>query len=90
MGLKTARGSPTFSHLLFTYDIIFFCKENMQECRVILWILRDYEKASRRQINFTNSSLQFGHKVPKSIQIEVQQLLVFTMIEGIETDFGIP
>ena len=89
-GLKIARGSPAISHLLFADDNLFFCKANRQECETILQILKDYERASGQHINFLKSSLQFGHKVPDAVRLEVQQILGITTIGGMGTYLGIP
>ena len=89
-GLKIARGSPAISHLLFADDSLFFCKANRQECEVILQILKDYECASGQQINFSKSSIQFGHKVPEVARLEVQQILGITTLGGMGTYLGIP
>ena len=88
-GLKIARGSPAISHLLFADDSLFFCKPNRQECEVNLQILKDYERTSGQQINFLKSSLQFRHKVPDSVQLEVQQVLGIATIGGMGTYLGI-
>ena len=68
----------------------FFCKANKHECGVILPILKDYERASGRHINFSKSSLLFGHKVLELVKLEVQQVLGITTIGGMETYLGIP
>ena len=89
-GLKIARGSPTISHLLLADDSLFFCKANMQESEVILQILKDYERASGQQINFSKSSIQFGHKVPELSRLKVQQILGITTLGGMGTYLGGP
>ena len=57
---------------------------------VILHILKDYERASGQQINFAKSSLQFGHKVPDPVRLEIQQVLGITTIGCMGTYLGIP
>ena len=89
MGLKITRRSSTISHLLFADDSLFFCKANREECEVILQILKDYERASEQQINFLKSSIQFGHKVPESARLEVQQVLGITTLGGMRTYLGV-
>lgn len=85
-----ARAIPSVSHLLFADDNLVFCKANKQKCGVILQILKDYEKASVQQIKFMKSSLRFGHKVPDSVRLEVQQTLEINEIGGMGTYLGIP
>ena len=77
-------------NLLFADDSLFFCKANRQECGVILQILKDYERASGQQINFAKSSLQFGHRVPDPVRLEIQQVLGITTIGCMGTYLGIP
>ena len=52
--------------------------------------MKDYERASGQQINFLKSSIQFGHEVPESARLEVQQVLGITTIGGMGTYLGIP
>ena len=50
----------------------------MEECSVILKLLKDYEMVSGQQINFLKSSIQFGHKVPDSLRSNIHNLLGIT------------
>lgn len=52
--------------------------------------MKDYEKASGQQINFLKSSLQFRHKVPDSVRLEVQHVLGIIILGGMGTYLGIP
>ena len=61
--IKIATSSPSVSHLLLADDSLFFYKANKEQCRVILGILRKYEAVSGQMINFSKSSIQFGHKL---------------------------
>lgn len=90
LGLRIARASQSTTHLLFTDDSLFFCKANTDECQAILNILNQYERVSGQQINFTKSSIQFGHTVDDSVRTEMQQLLGISTLGGIGSYLGIP
>ena len=87
--MKIARGSPHISHLLFADDSLFFCKATKEECGVILKLLKDYEAVSGQQINFQKSSVQFGHKVPDNIRLEIHNILGITNLGGMSNYLGI-
>ena len=89
-GLKISLGGPAVSHLLFADDSLFFCKANVAECDVILKLLKDYEAVSGQLINFDKSSLQFGHKVPDSQKVKIQNKLGITKLGGMGNYLGIP
>ena len=89
-GLKIARASPPISHLLFADYSLFFCNAIVEDCSVILKLRRDYEKVSGQQINFSKSSIQFGHKVPADRRTDIYNLLGITTLGGMGNYLGIP
>lgn len=62
-GLNITRQCPTISHLLFADDLFIFLKADGAECQHVLDLLRVYCKASRQQVNFDKSSIQFSLNV---------------------------
>ena len=62
--------------------VYFFCKANKEQCGTILGILKQYEAVSGQQINFSKSSIQFGHKVDESIKAEIHLILGITNLGG--------
>ncbi|XP_010490159.1 PREDICTED: uncharacterized protein LOC104767890 [Camelina sativa] len=62
-GLKVARSAPSVSHLLFTDDSIFYCKENDDELQHLISILDEYNIASGQRINYQKSSIYFGRRI---------------------------
>ncbi|KAG7548646.1 Reverse transcriptase domain [Arabidopsis suecica] len=89
-GIKISTASPSVSHLLFADDSLFFCKANIDQCGVILGILKQYESVSGQQINFSKSSIQFGHKVDDSIKAEIKSVLGINNLGGMGTYLGLP
>ncbi|XP_010481092.1 PREDICTED: uncharacterized protein LOC104759918 [Camelina sativa] len=88
--IKVANKCPPITHLLFADDSLFFCKATKEECGAILDVLKNYEAASGQQINFSKSSLQFGHLVPEKIRTEVHSTLGITNIGGMGSYLGLP
>ncbi|XP_010463221.1 PREDICTED: uncharacterized protein LOC104743884 [Camelina sativa] len=89
-GIKVANKSPPITHLLFADDSLFFCKEDKEQCGVILDILRQYEAASGQQINFDKSSVQFGHMVDVDNKTELQGVLGITNLGRMGSYLGLP
>jgi len=89
-GIKVATASPSVSHLLFAYDSLYFCKADKEQCGVILNILKQYEAVSGQMINFSKSSIQFGHKVEDSIKAEIKSTLGIHDIGGMGSYLGLP
>ncbi|XP_023634340.1 uncharacterized protein LOC111829476 [Capsella rubella] len=89
-GIKVARASPAISHLLFADDSLFFCQAKKEQCEVILGILKQYEKVSGQQINFTKSSIQFGHLVENNVRTELMAVLGITTLGGMGSYLGLP
>ncbi|KAG7537155.1 Reverse transcriptase domain [Arabidopsis suecica] len=89
-GIKVATPSPAVFHLLFADDSLFLCKANVQQYRVILSILRQYESVSGQQINFDKSSLQFGHTIGDDVQNEVKTVLGITKLGGMDSYLRLP
>ena len=88
--MKVATASPSVSHLLFADDSLFFSKASKEQCGVILEILKHYETVSGQQINFTKSSIQFGHKVDDSLKAEIKATLGITNLGGMGSYLGLP
>lgn len=79
--MKVASKSPSISHLLFADDGLFFCKTK-EECVVVFEVFKKYEEASGQQINYSKSSIQFGHTVEISVKDELMAIFWIINIGG--------
>lgn len=73
--IKVGRRSPAISHLLFTCDSLLFCKAEVDQCQIILYIIGKYGKASGQNFNFDKSSVMFGRNVPNQTKEQLKNLL---------------
>lgn len=60
VGIKMARNCPHLSHVFFADDAILFLKAEMQYCKALKTILKDYGRASGQRINFDKSGIAFS------------------------------
>ncbi|GAA0163890.1 hypothetical protein LIER_39678 [Lithospermum erythrorhizon] len=50
-GIHISRESPSISHILFADDTMIFCRATLEEAKVVMNILREYEAVSGQMIN---------------------------------------
>lgn len=67
-GIQFHHTRPAISHLLFADDSLFMCKENKDQCEVMLNCLAKCERLSGQMINKDKSAITFGSKVDSGIQ----------------------
>ena len=56
-GVKTSRNGPTFTHLFFANDLIFFAKSTRKNCTIISRVLENFCCALGQKINFSKSKV---------------------------------
>ncbi|GAA0165710.1 hypothetical protein LIER_21037 [Lithospermum erythrorhizon] len=61
--IKINRGSPSISNILFADDTFIFCKASVDEARVVIKILEDYELASGQKVNMGKFSVSFEKRI---------------------------
>lgn len=69
---KAASQGLAISHLLFTNCSILFARAIVEECRVILNCLKDYEQASSQRVNLHKSKICFSSNAKDQIKTDVQ------------------
>jgi len=89
-GHRVCRAAPPISHLLFADDSIFFCKATMEQAQVILGVLRDYEEATRQQVNLDKSSVTFGKGIPQEHKDRIIQELRVKEVDHQDKYLGLP
>ena len=89
-GMRVTRACPSVSHLLFADDSIFFCKVEPRECEEVMKVVRIYDKASGKCINFDKSSLLFGKRINAATRQEIKYALVIHNDGGMRKYLGIP
>ncbi|XP_027101522.1 uncharacterized protein [Coffea arabica] len=62
-GIKIANEAPSLSHLLFTDDLLIFCRAKVGEAVQLMKVLEDYGRASEQLINKDKSSIFFSKNV---------------------------
>ena len=70
--------APRIFHLFFAGDRICFSKANLQECFMIVDIIKKYERPSRQKVNLSKSEVGFSKGVDivrrKDITIGVREV----------------
>lgn len=89
-GIKIARGSPRFNHLLFADDTMFFCKTKNRSVGALKQILKDYESASGQCINKEKSAITFSKKAPQELRKKVKHSLQISQEGGVGKYLGLP
>nr|XP_023887877.1 uncharacterized protein LOC112000001 [Quercus suber] len=81
---------PKVSHLFFADDSLLFCRANSQEVSSIMEILKQYEEASRQQINRGKTQLFFSPNTDPHLQEEIKTLLGVAATTNYEKYLGLP
>jgi hypothetical protein len=74
-GIKLARSSPPILDLLFTDDVLIFCKANTVEASTILHCLSTYSLWSGQCINVSKSVVFFNCNCKASIKSSINDIL---------------
>lgn len=60
-GIRPANNYPSFTHHQFVDDTILIGKANIEEDRIMKFILDKYEKASSQKINYNKTNIYFSN-----------------------------
>lgn len=58
-------------HFLFANDILFVCKENAEQSKEVMSILKEYGLETRKIINQVKSAITFGSRVHEEIKNQI-------------------
>ena len=89
-GRLTGLKSPTFSHLLFADDSLFFVKADVQQGAELIRIIYLYGRASGQLLNPAKSSILFGNKVGHEVKVAMKQILGINKEGGMGMYLGLP
>lgn len=89
-GIRFSENGPAIHHLLFADDGLFTCKANQEQCKALVQILKEYEKATSHAVNLTKYAISFGENVDQIGRIRIKELTGILGEEGTGNYLGLP
>lgn len=86
-GYKASRGGPAISHLFFADDSLVFCKATEDECKTLMQVLNEYQKASGQAVNFAKSAITFAKGTQTFYKLPTIKLRVMLGVAYCSQDF---
>lgn len=90
LGVRSSRGGPIVSHLLFVNDSILFNKATKASGLRIRSIMVVHEKASGLQINLRKSKISFSPNVQSSVRRDILGLFGINDSSSQDKYLGLP
>jgi hypothetical protein len=87
-GIKTCRGAPLVSHLLFAGDCFLFCRANIAEATHLMSLIDTYSAASGQEINLSKSQVFFSRNLSKAAQEDLSGIMGVKHVIGTGTYLG--
>lgn len=90
-GVKLGPNSPSISHLLFTDDLIIFCRANVEEeVRSIKRCLQLYCKWTGQEFNCEKLECFFSRNVGSKVKVEIKRCLGMKEADKKAKHLGLP
>ena len=89
-GIQVCPTAPSIHHLLFADDSLLFGTATTEECGHILYVLRNYERASGQRINLAKSDIVFSKNVSADLQSSLASLLGVSIVAKHVKYLGLP
>ena len=87
--VKVSQSGPTFSHLLFADDLVFFVKVDLNNCLAIKDVLDMFCSLSSQSVSKAKSRVFFSPNVDRDIRESLSDVLGFTSTPNIGKYLGI-
>ena len=88
--IKVSQSGPAFSHLLFVDDIVFFAKEDLNNCLAIRDVLDMFCNLLGQSVSEAKSRVFFSPNVDRDTKESLSDVLGFTSTPNIGKYLGIP
>ena len=88
--VKASRNGPSFSHLFFADDLVFFAKAAMENCRAIKEVLDKFCKDSGQSISFAKSRVLFSANIEQADEEVFASTLGFQSTSCLGKYLGFP
>lgn len=89
-GVSFCQNGPKLTHLIFSDDNLIFCRAKEGVCQSLLDILAKYERAYRKQINRSKTTLFISKSTTEDTQLVIKDMLGVTAVQQYEKYLGLP
>ena len=85
-----SKSGPIISHIFFADDTLIFLKAEVDMCRQLATVIDKYCLALGQKINKSKSSVFFGSNVPRSLAIQLANILGMERVDDPGSYLGLP
>ncbi|KAK4252645.1 hypothetical protein QN277_014390 [Acacia crassicarpa] len=88
--IKTSRGGPNISHLMFADDLLLFGVASTEQASCMMECLNNFCEASGERVNTAKSSMFFSPRVSREVITQIQSITNMKITAEIGTYLGFP